>query len=67
MNIYSNGFEEELPNVITKRKGAGNDMMQFSLVGHGQQRRALGTDALVKAHYKALKKVPHQKGQGTKF
>ena len=54
MNIESNDFdEEELAYVITKRSGSRNYMMRFSLVGHGQQRIALGTDDLAVAHYKA--------------
>lgn len=54
LNINSNGFdEEELPYVITKRKGSRNYMMRFSLAGHGQQRVSLGTDDLAEAHYKA--------------
>jgi hypothetical protein len=39
--------------VITKRKGSRNYMMRLSLVGHGQQRIALGTDDLAEAHYRA--------------
>jgi integrase len=54
LNINAKNLEEEeLPYVITKRKGSRNYMMRFSLKGHGQQRIALGTDDLAEAHYKA--------------
>ncbi|MEO9458833.1 MAG: tyrosine-type recombinase/integrase [Lentilitoribacter sp.] len=54
MNINSSGFdEEELPYVITKRKGSRNYMMRFSLKGYGQKRVSLKTDDLAEAHYKA--------------
>ncbi|MEP3199161.1 MAG: hypothetical protein ABJO57_14890 [Lentilitoribacter sp.] len=54
MNINAkNVEEEELPYVITKRKGSRNYMMRFSLKGHGQKRVSLKTDDLAEAHYKA--------------
>lgn len=54
MNFNANNLEEEeLPYVITKRKGSRNYMMRFSLEGYGQRRVSLKTDDLAEAHYKA--------------